>query len=730
MNLTVLALRFRWLQLPAGLLVLLLQRTPALRVAVQFESMFSDSAPAVLRSAFAVLAMGAYNSLAGATTFNVTATPVAATPKSGLANAKFAVPATSGTAMSVVVTVSGAPGNPKSWSVTGALPDGLSVNGGNPVNVTAPYKMTITGTPTATGSFPVFVTAWANANAAGDNGRITLTFTVSGGVANVAPAITTQPANQAVTAGGAASFTVAASGTPAPAFQWQKNGAAITGATSATYMIASSVASDAGNYTAVATNSAGTATSSVATLTVNPAAIAPAITTQPVNVTVTAGGPASFTVAASGTPAPTFQWKKDGVNIAGASSTTYTIASTVAGDAGSYTVVATNSGGNATSAAATLTVNAVATLPAFTLAPVGATVTVGKATTFSAVANGSPAPALQWQGSADGGTSWSNLSNDSTYSGVATGTLALSNTLATMTDIQYRCVATNSAGSASSSAATLVILTACANFNHDATADILWHNTATGLVCSWLTGSGFQVFGTEGGGWQIIGTGDFDGDGKADVLWHDTATGLVASWTSGGGFMTFGNEGGGWLVLGTGDLDGDGKVDVLWHNTSTGLVAAWTSTVGFTTYGTEGGGWQVVGTGDFDGDGKADLIWRNSTTGVVSAVFTAGGGLGLGTEGGGMQIVGVGDFNGDGKADVLWHNTATGAVTSAYTSGGGSNLGTEGAGWQVIGTGDFDGDGKTDVLWRNTATGLVASWTSGGGFTVFGVEGDGWGVVD
>src|SRR3989442_13845029 len=63
--------------------------------------------------------------------------------------------------------------------------------------------------------------------------------------------------------------------------------------------------------------SAGTVTSASATLTVNPAPVAPAITSQPVNQTVTAGQTATFTVAASGTAPLAYQWQKNGANRSG-----------------------------------------------------------------------------------------------------------------------------------------------------------------------------------------------------------------------------------------------------------------------------------------------------------------------------------------------------------------------------------------------------------------------------
>ncbi len=86
--------------------------------------------------------------------------------------------------------------------------------------------------------------------------------------AAVAPAITTQPSDQSVTAGQAASFSVTASGTAPLSYQWQRNGAAISGATGSTYAVSSTAVADTGaKFAVVVTNSAGSATSNAATLT-------------------------------------------------------------------------------------------------------------------------------------------------------------------------------------------------------------------------------------------------------------------------------------------------------------------------------------------------------------------------------------------------------------------------------------------------------------------------------
>ena len=106
--------------------------------------------------------------------------------------------------------------------------------------------------------------------------------------ANPAPLFTTQPATQAVAAGTTVTFTVAAIGSPTPTLQWQKNTVAIPGQTGASLVLPNVQAADAASYRCVATNSAGTATSSAATLTVNaPPAGVPASRISNVSVRTT-----------------------------------------------------------------------------------------------------------------------------------------------------------------------------------------------------------------------------------------------------------------------------------------------------------------------------------------------------------------------------------------------------------------------------------------------------------
>lgn len=93
--------------------------------------------------------------------------------------------------------------------------------------------------------------------------------------------------------------------------------------------------------------------------------VAPEITAQPRNVVVAANQPATFMVTATGIPAPTYQWRFKGSDIAGATETSYTISAVTAANVGAYDVVVKNSMGTVTSSAATLTVGIALANPSF-----------------------------------------------------------------------------------------------------------------------------------------------------------------------------------------------------------------------------------------------------------------------------------------------------------------------------------------------------------------------------
>lgn len=201
------------------------------------------------------------------------------------------------------------------------------------------------------------LTTTAGGSVPDTTGRASLT---TDGTVVTAPSITTQPVSQSRDVGTSVTFSVTATGT-LPTYQWRKNGNDIPGANSSTFTIQSVASSDAANYTVYVANTAGNATSNIATLTVT--IPAPTILTQPASTTVNAGSAATFTVAASSTGL-SYQWRKGTTNIPNATGASYTINTTTLADAGSYNVVVTNSAGTATSNNASLAVLPVFTAPA------------------------------------------------------------------------------------------------------------------------------------------------------------------------------------------------------------------------------------------------------------------------------------------------------------------------------------------------------------------------------
>lgn len=113
-----------------------------------------------------------------------------------------------------------------------------------------------------------------------------------------APTVLTNPSNQTVEAGNIATFTCAASGNPAPTYQWRKNGSNISGATSAALVIANAQEADEGTYDCVCTNSQGSATTTSATLAVAAADYTPPTPNPSTIDSVTVDSSSQITVVA------------------------------------------------------------------------------------------------------------------------------------------------------------------------------------------------------------------------------------------------------------------------------------------------------------------------------------------------------------------------------------------------------------------------------------------------
>lgn len=170
-----------------------------------------------------------------------------------------------------------------------------------------------------------------------------------------APVITNQPQSQTIVQGNSVSFSVGVSGTGPIDYQWSFGGIDLPGQTNAIYTVTNVQPANAGSYAVSVSSPFGSVLSSSAVLTVDSA---PAIVTQPTNVTVFQGLNASFSVGVSGTAPFSYQWCYDGTNvITNATNATLTLTNVSYDEAGSYSVTISNLVGATNSAPAILTVN-------------------------------------------------------------------------------------------------------------------------------------------------------------------------------------------------------------------------------------------------------------------------------------------------------------------------------------------------------------------------------------
>lgn len=255
----------------------------------------------------------------------------------------------------------------------------------------------------------------------------------------VCPTITAQPLPQSVCVGATVTFTFGVFGTPQPQFRWRKDGVEITGATRRTLTIRDVDLLDAGVYTCTASNPCGVATSDPVTLSVSTGA--PVITVQPAPAAACAGGRAVLRVRAPGPGTKAFQWRKNGVNITGATGNALVFEAVIPMDAGRYDCVVSNACGSTTSAAAALVVNTAA--PVITLQPVSFSVCAPNGAVFSVRATGGDAKTFQWR------------RNGVNLPGETANTLRVNPPVAG----GYDCIVTNACGGTPSNVAVLSVST-------------------------------------------------------------------------------------------------------------------------------------------------------------------------------------------------------------------------------------------------------------------------------
>jgi hypothetical protein len=331
-------------------------------------------------------------------------------------------------------------------------------------------------------------------------------------------AIATQPSNVTANIGATATLSFTATGNPTPTVQWYKNGTAISGATNATYTIPSVSKADAATYTATVSNvyngSTYTLSTSPAILTVNGL---PVFTLQPLSQSVLAGSPLTLSAAVQGLAPTTFQWRRNGIAIAGATGSSYGVATTTVNDSGTYTVVAINAEGATTSEPAELLVNP-APPPAISGAPASVTVPSGERTQLKVSATGTGPLSYQWYQGTSG----------STTSLVAGATAALFTTPSLTTTTNYWVRITDANGSVTNSPTATVTVSATSPLN----------------VTQVALGAGYVT----GGVVAVTNTITYTGTAPSRIDW---ATLLPAGWKYLG---SGGSEGGARPVYESGDL--------------------------------------------------------------------------------------------------------------------------------------------------------------------------------
>jgi uncharacterized delta-60 repeat protein len=167
-----------------------------------------------------------------------------------------------------------------------------------------------------------------------------------------APALYLQPADRTNVVNTDAVFRVVAKGQEPLSYQWLKDGQALAGAQTEMLALSNVNGGLAGGYSVVVSNAAGSSTSRVATLTV----IDPVIFEQPKSVWINAGEEAELSVMAAGTGL-TYQWKKNGEPIPGATSPTLTFSNASSTQSATYQVVLTGTYGTLESDVVSVHVN-------------------------------------------------------------------------------------------------------------------------------------------------------------------------------------------------------------------------------------------------------------------------------------------------------------------------------------------------------------------------------------
>ena len=253
-------------------------------------------------------------------------------------------------------------------------------NGTNLPGAVSPNLLVPAALDGSAGDYSVVV-----ANAAGS-----VTSAVARLIVVMPPKITEQPAAHVGAVGGNAGFSVTATSSVPMTYQWRFNGNNLAGSTASNLVVNNIQPSNAGNYSVLVANLAGTTASAAAALTVD---LPPYVTTQPRNQTGIVGGRVTFNVAAQSAGPLSYQWLRSGTNLPGANGAELVRTNVTREMAGTYAVIVANAAGAITSAPVSLTVLSPPTIANPPLSQTGA---IGARLALNVSASGTPPLRYFW----------------------------------------------------------------------------------------------------------------------------------------------------------------------------------------------------------------------------------------------------------------------------------------------------------------------------------------------
>jgi len=189
---------------------------------------------------------------------------------------------------------------------------------------------------------------------------VVFSLAVAASPSNAPPQITLQPVSQSVPSGSSLSFVASASGSPPLTYQWFKDGVPVPGGTNATLTIGNVQTSDLGNYTVQVSNSIGSDSSTVASLSLVAGGVASPLTIlcHPRAISARVGEHVAFSVLAVGSGTLAYQWSQNGVPLPNGTNSILDIPDVSTNGAGSYEVSVSDSVGTINSSVVPLTVQA------------------------------------------------------------------------------------------------------------------------------------------------------------------------------------------------------------------------------------------------------------------------------------------------------------------------------------------------------------------------------------